>query len=416
MKSRNGSYENRDVERELAAVDAALAGKAVEHELAELAELAVALQAERSRPSAGFAAELDARLRAGFPPLEQATAPDDPKVEITAIRRRRFGWLWPTRRPALPLAIATAASVFIVVTAVVSSGVLSPDETREEITAPQPGRPSEEPSPKRASPEAGGTSRDGAQALSESPRTSRLGTAQRSRGAVPPPARNRQVERDAALTLAAPGNEIEGVADEVIRVTDRYRGFVLRSSVAGGESRRAGATLDLRIPSDRLSDAISELSRLAHVRSRTQSTRDITGNVVSARARLNEALAERQALLRQLGRATTPNETASIRTRLRLTNREIARVRARLAGLRHRVQLSAVAVTIEADEALVSSDGDWTPGEALDDALGILSALLAAALVTLAVLVPLLLLGFITWVALRRTLRVRRERALDRAL
>ena len=95
---------------------------------------------------------------------------------------------------------------------------------------------------------------------------------------IAPRAPVRKVERAASLTLAPPNDEVEKVADEVIRVTDRYQGFVLRSTVSGGESGTAGGSLDLRIPADRLQPAIRDLSALAHVRERTQNAEDVTGD------------------------------------------------------------------------------------------------------------------------------------------
>jgi hypothetical protein len=228
-----------------------------------------------------------------------------------------------------------------------------------------------------------------------------------------PHVRNRQVERDAAITLATPSSKVEDTADGVIEVTDHYQGFVLRSDVSGGEGSKAGATLDLRIPTDRLQPAVRDLSALAHVRSRTQSTRDITARFVSARSRLREAATERRALLRQLARATTPNEAASIRARLQIANRQIAIVRSNLRGLRNRVDFSTVAVTVEADDTLSAGNGSWTPGDALDDAIGVLGVTAGVALISLAVLLPITAIALLVLLVSRRIIRERRDRALD---
>jgi uncharacterized protein DUF4349 len=233
-------------------------------------------------------------------------------------------------------------------------------------------------------------------------------------GGVRPDVRTRRQDRDAALVLATPRKEVEDAADGVIEVTDRYQGFVLRSNVSGGDRGRAGATLELRIPSDKLQPALRDLSELAHVRSRTQTTQDITARFVSARSRLNEAVAERRALLRQLGRAVTANQTASIRARLRLANRRIAAVRSDLRSLRNRVNFSTVSVSIEADESVKASGGNWTPGDALRDARDILRTTLGILLVSLAVLLPLTALAVVAWFASRSARRGYRERALDR--
>src|SRR5215207_4908172 len=55
------------VERELAALDDALAGRPVEPDLTELGELALLLREERPAPSDGFGRHLDHRAARGFP-------------------------------------------------------------------------------------------------------------------------------------------------------------------------------------------------------------------------------------------------------------------------------------------------------------------------------------------------------------
>ncbi len=55
------------VERELEAIDRAVAGEPVDPDLEVLAELARALREERVDTEPGFAAELDQRVADGFP-------------------------------------------------------------------------------------------------------------------------------------------------------------------------------------------------------------------------------------------------------------------------------------------------------------------------------------------------------------
>jgi hypothetical protein len=393
MRTRNGNQDPK-MERELAAIDATLGGQPVDADLTELAELVLVLRDDRPHPTPAFLAELVERKAKGFPRMDEGTE--------AASRSPRFRSGIKAR--PLPLAFGTAAALLIVVTAVVSSGVLSSSDGGGQSV-----------------PAAGGGAGNGGVAVSpgaapkpELSMPSAAALTDRAGGGVRPDVRNRQQDRDAALVLATPRKEVEDAADGVIQVTDRYQGFVLRSNVSGGDRGRAGATLELRIPSDRLQPALRDLSELAHVRSRTQTTQDITARFVSARSRLNEAVAERRALLRQLGRAITANETASIRTRLRLANRRIAAARADLRSLRNRVNFSTVSVAIEADERIKASGGEWTPGDALRDARDILRTTLGILLVGLAVLLPLSVLGLVAWLASSGVRRGYRERALDR--
>jgi hypothetical protein len=221
----------------------------------------------------------------------------------------------------------------------------------------------------------------------------------------------RFVERSAQLTLGARPRDLDDVADGVVRVTDSVGGFVGSSNVTSGEE----ATFELRIPSDRLQRALSDLSRLAHVRERTQATEDITSSVVSARDRLDDARAERRSLLRRLARATTDDQAAALRSRLRVVSHQIAMAKSQLSRVENRARYANVGVGIVADRSAAAADDDssWTPGDALRDAGRILEVAAGVILVASAALLPLALILAVAWLASRRAVRRRREAALD---
>ena len=59
------------------------------------------------------------------------------------------------------------------------------------------------------------------------------------------------------------------------------------------------------------------------------------------------------------------------------------------------------------------NDGAWTPGDALDDAVRVLEVFAGVAVVGVAVLAPLALLGLAAGFAARGARRRRREQALE---
>jgi len=226
----------------------------------------------------------------------------------------------------------------------------------------------------------------------------------------------RAQERSAALVLAARPREIEQVAAGILRVTDAAGGFVASSSVASGGG--SGGSFELRIPNARLNKALADLSRLAKVRERTQSSRDITAQTVSARERLREARREREGLLRALANAATLNETEAVKARLRSVNREIAAARASVRRVVNRAAYANVSVELVADRggaAAPVDDGRWTPGDALRDAVRVLEVAAGIAVIVLALLLPIALLGGLGALAGRMLGHRRRERALDMA-
>jgi hypothetical protein len=373
------SENGLDRDTALAVVDEALETGRVTAEdpiARELQDLALALEAESELPDEPFARELGERVAAGFPR--------------------------PRRRPRLltrALALAGGAACLLVVMAVALS--VSTDTRQEDGRHAAP-LGSEGPVPSAAPP-------TGLGAAEERAAQAAPGGGQ---GRAAPAEEQRRIERSAELTLAAPEDEIERVADGVIQVTDRHRGFVLRSSVSTGDDSDPGGTFDLRIPAERLQPALRDLSKLGHVRARRQAGQDVTPVYVAARDRLTTAKAERRSLLRRLAVADTDGEAEAIRRRIDAVDLRIVRLRRELEALRERTDYAVVAVELEAGDDSGGGAGGGGTGEAFDDALGLLEGSLGIALRALGVLIPLALVAGLGWLAGRLLLRRRREAAL----
>jgi hypothetical protein len=331
--------------------------------LPESAELARLVRDARPRPREAFTAALDARVAAGFPREKKQ------RRRLPSLPRPRVLY------PALGLA-ATAIVALVLATSLLGSGA--------GTGTPSDIRPADhalvEPTP----------------------------TTPRGESVVP----QRKVERSALLDLATGAGDLDRVADGVVRATDASGGFVASSQVDAGATGGT-AHFDLRVPTDRLDATLAALSRLGHVRSRSQSTDDVTGAVVSARERLSDAKAERRALLRALGRARTSTQAEAIRARLRLARTEIASARGDLHALGRRTAFSSVSVTLSARGGGTSGGGSFGPGDALNDAIRILGAVAGGLLVALAVLLPVAALVALVWLGARTLRRRSRERALD---
>src|SRR4051812_16645325 len=276
---------------ELEAIDAALAGRYVAPEHADLAELALLLRDDRPEPTIAWAAHLDRRVSAGFPARP---------------RKRRLSFLYTHAAPVIAVLVLLAVPIG---GGLALRGGSGGDDSGSEMIGAK-SRPS-------VNEDSGGA--QGAASSEAAPAAGRAPLATQAR-------RQRSVERAAELTLAAPRRDIDKVATEIGDVTADLGGFVARSSVTSS----SGGSLALRVPSSRLDTAIQRVSKLGKVRELSRSSEDITGQVVSARDRLDNARAERKGLLRQLASATTINETDSIKARLRIVAREIASARTSL--------------------------------------------------------------------------------------
>ena len=372
------------IDTQLAAIDEALrsgAATAPDEAERELQALALALAADAPEADRAFATELSERVRSGFP------------------RPSRLAWL---PRPGIPQLAGLGVAASILAAVVVAAAIIpagSDDESSGGAGgAAQVAQPA---------PEASGEAEiDDLRSLSRPD----------AGGGFAPRRRERAIERTASLTLAAPGNRLDRVADGIATVTERYNGFVLRSSLGTGDEGTSGGSYELRIPEARLQPALRDLAGLGEVRSRSQTGEDVTSEVVSAADRLQAARAQRRGLLRRLESADTDTEVDALRAQLDANAREISGLRSTLRGLRLRTNYASVSVQLEADSddsGLGGGSDEEGLNGALDDALGTLSGSLELAVRVLGAAIPLGLLAALGWAVARTARRRRREAALS---
>jgi hypothetical protein len=371
----------------------------------ELALLVADLDAVRPEPSGALLASLDARVHAGF-----AADGDDR-------RRERRPWHVPIRRPQILVpAIGATLAAALVALMVVTGNSGNDDNNSASSSSGSAAVTAQAPQATSApGPAAAG---DSSPASGPAQATSAPSTPAAAQTApAPSTATTRKVERAAELTLTPEPKDVQDTADGVVRETQAAGGYVQRSDVAtrdgGGE-----ASFTLRIPSARLDDTLARLSKLAHVGALNQSATDITAQTASAADRLADARAERRALLRALGRATTDRQIAGLKARLRDNRSEIAQRKGALDAQRRRADLATVTVTVAGTGTPAHQDGGgaWTPRDALHDAGRVLEVAGGVALIALAVLAPLAILGALALLAARSVRRHRRETALDRSV
>ena len=227
------------------------------------------------------------------------------------------------------------------------------------------------------------------------------------------PARQRRVERSTRLELTT--TDVQAASDGVVRATQATGGFVQSSQVATGDGRST-ASFVLRVPTSRLDDALARLSKLGHVRSLQQSADDITNVYNGASTRLAEARAERRALLRALDKATTAAQITSLRARIADNRRALQRDQRELDAVRNRANYATIGLELTGvarKHAAVPGGGSWTPGDAAHDAVRVLEVSAGVALIALAVLLPLTLVGAAGGFAAVAVRRRRREAALS---
>jgi len=396
-------------------------------------DLAAELRALRPLPRLEFVAELDRRAEAGFPRRKGGSAS---LFERAAARLRAT----PPRRLMAP-AIGSALVALVAATAIVATST-SEKTSSLSFRSENPNEVSSSPSVESA---VGTTTREPKHAqgggsagipselqFSESAPTVRgqsrpsesattevleaLSSNARGTGPFASHARHRNIERAAQIVLGADPADVRGDAAKVFDAIHAADGIVLRSSIHDGAAGQAGAYFDLLIPSGKVGDMLAAFSSIDEVRSRHESTQDITAPTISTGEKLRDSRAKIEGLLAQLATTTTDAERAAVEAELRAERARAAALRSRLSDLSRRANLSRVSLRIETGETSGSGStgGAWSIDNGLHEAGRILAIAAGVTVVGLAVIAPLALLFLIAWLAHRAWIRSRREQALSR--
>jgi hypothetical protein len=366
----------------------------------EYHDLAAALAELRPAPEAGFGADLDRRVAAGFPRRSRLGGGPlgalGDRLRGIAPRRLLF---------AGSGAVLAAIAVATVIVAGSNPGRPAPSErfAGERDSGgllDQVNRFSRQVAPQLEAAESGGAGAAGGEySVAES--GANAGFARL--------ARHRDIERSAEIGLLADPSDVTADSAKVFSAVHDAHGIVLHSTTTAG--KRAGAYFDLLIPSARLGDALAAFSAIDEVRTRHEATTDITAPTVTAEEELRDSQARVDSLLAQLSSTEVESERETIEAELHTERRQAAQLRIELAHLHRHTSFSRVSLRIESG-ASGSAGGSWGIDDAFHDAGHVLSIAAGVTLVGLAVLAPVALIFLLAWLARRAWVRAQRRQAL----
>jgi hypothetical protein len=394
-------------------------GDAAGTEDAWIVELDAALNGQAEGPAADSWRELREDVRSLAPPMaagfERRLGARLEQPQAQPRRSRLFERLGAVARPrvAVGMASATLAGLVVLVLVLVLSAPqghgVPPRAVAAGAGAGQAGvkAPSNAPASSAAVPP---LSRETLGASGANAKAGDLVPA----GVAAPAGPGRVQQLAASISLSTSPGEVQSVADGVERLAVREEGYVQDSHVQVQRHGSSEANLTLKLPSAHLSAALATIARLAPVSAESQSLQDITNTYDAARQRLDDASAERSALLRALAAATTQGQIDSLRERLSQARGAIAQDQSALEAVSQRASNAEVEVTVLADGGATTSGSEGlTLHRGLHDAVRVLTVALIVILIAAAVLVPLALLICALAGAHRVWRRYRREHALD---
>jgi hypothetical protein len=213
-----------------------------------------------------------------------------------------------------------------------------------------------------------------------------------------------RVIRTAELSLVIPGDSFDERFGEVVDAAEANGGFVADSS-----SRERAGNLTVRVPAENFDETLRALRGLGDVRLESVRGKDVTAEYVDLRARLRISRARLEVLLGLMADASSIEQTIRVQNALDETQLRIEQIQGQLRLLDDRVSLATI--TVELREQGVEPEAEVeTPSipNAFERAIAGAVGVVAAIVIGLGYLLPLLVLGGVVWLIASR---VRRRRA-----
>jgi len=224
-------------------------------------------------------------------------------------------------------------------------------------------------------------------------------------------AEDRLKDATARISLGAEADEVQEVANGVVSVTDRHDGIVLNSQVTSDQGG-ARASFELEIPFTELDAALTDLSELGDVISRTEAEEDITDRAVRAQRDLANAREKISKLRIELIEADTRKERLVIKSQISSLDAQADAYEAQLKGVKREAHFASVSVDVTSNGP-DTDEGGWGIDDAIDDAGAVLETIGGIALISLAILLPLGLVAALAYWLITAARNASRERALD---
>ena len=153
----------------------------------------------------------------------------------------------------------------------------------------------------------------------------------------------RQLIVEAWISLEV--DEIDAVARHVATLAAQRGGWIESADIVGEAGYRT-ATINVRVPADRVNDAMDTLRAMGRVTDEGVSSTDVTDQLIDIEARMGAWLVQEERLIVLLENASTVEDVIDIERRISEVREDIERVAATQRNLENRVAASLIRVNL----------------------------------------------------------------------
>ncbi len=188
--------------------------------------------------------------------------------------------------------------------------------------------------------------------------------------------------------------------NELQSLSKTFGGYVKNSSYNEYKTKMNGS-MDLMIPSDKLSDFLNSMNKFGKVSRMNVSSEDVSGQYVDLSSRLNVLTSQRDLLLSWLNKAKNIGEMIQIRSQLEQVETQIETTKGRMKYINFHSSYSEVYIDINQNENSPSILKTYLSNLMKRAGTGVIYSF-GFLLILLAWLIPYLIIVFIIYLAWKR--------------
>lgn len=212
-----------------------------------------------------------------------------------------------------------------------------------------------------------------------------------------------RIIRTGEMTLVIPRDSFDDRFGEAVDVAEENGGFV-----ADSRSRNRSGSLTLRVPAENFDEALRALRSLGAVQVESIHGKDVTADYVDLRARLRIAKARRDVLLGLQAEATTIEQTIRVQNELDRTQLDIESIQGQLRLLDDRTSLATIRLDLREEGVEPETEVETASiPNAFERAVAGFVGVIAAIVIGLGYVLPLVALGLLIWFVVGRIQRRR---------
>ncbi len=216
-----------------------------------------------------------------------------------------------------------------------------------------------------------------------------------------------KIVRDGAITVVVPADGFGEAFDRATAIAEEAGGFVLSSSI----SQENQGSLTLRVPARKLDGAVVQLRGLGRLAELSLSGHDVTADYIDLKARLQVLQTQRELIVKLLNASTSVGGQLSLSNRFADVQTQIEQIQGSLNVLNDKVDLATLKVTLREEGVAAEPDPDEIEhpslGSAWDRAVQGFFGVIAAVVIGLGYLIPLLVLAGVALLIRRAIIRRR---------